>query len=60
MKLENIDKQYAIYGMLFSLSNRIQTIGDKAFEGITIKQQFLMIALGMFEQPPTLDRKSVV
>ena len=54
MKLENIDKQYAIYGMLFSISNRIQTIGDKAFEGITIKQQFLMIALGMFEQPPTL------
>ncbi|MDO5521160.1 MAG: MarR family transcriptional regulator [bacterium] len=54
MKLTNIQEEYAIYGMLFSLSNRIQTIGDKVFKDITIKQQFLMIALGMFEQPPTL------
>lgn len=54
MKLKNIDEQYAIYGMLFSLSNRIQTIGDKDFKDITIKQHFLMIGLSMFENPPTL------
>lgn len=56
MKLDNVDSEYAIYGMLFSLSNRIQTIGDKAFQNITLKQQFLMIALQMFPQPPTLKQ----
>lgn len=54
MKLENITEEYGIYGMLFSLSNRIQTIGDKELEDITIKQQFLMIALELFDEPPTL------
>lgn len=43
MKLENIDIEYAIYGMLFSLSNRIQTIGDKEFNDITVKQHFVLI-----------------
>lgn len=60
MDLTGINEEYAIYGMLFSLSNRIQTIGDKEFPGITIKQHFLMIALGMFENPPTLKELSEV
>lgn len=54
MKLKNMDEQFAIYGMLFSLSNRIQTIGDKEFADITMKQHFLMIVLGMLHEPPTL------
>lgn len=54
MKLEEVSKEYAIYGMLFTLSNRIQSIGDKEFSDITMKQHFLMIALGMFKNPPSL------
>ncbi len=54
MKLPNISEEYAIYGTLFSLCNRIQTIGDKEFTDITMRQHFLMISLGMFENPPTL------
>lgn len=54
MNISNIREEYGIYGMLFSLSNRIQTMGDKEFTGITMKQHFLMIALGMFKNPPTL------
>jgi DNA-binding MarR family transcriptional regulator len=54
MKLQNVEPEQAIYGTLFSLSNRIQTIGDKEFKDITLKQQFLLIGLGMFTQPPTL------
>lgn len=54
MKLTGVSEEYAIYGMLFSLSNRIQTIGDKEFKDITMKQHFLMIVLEMFKQPPTL------
>ncbi|HKM34330.1 MAG TPA: MarR family winged helix-turn-helix transcriptional regulator [Lachnospiraceae bacterium] len=54
MKLEIMDERYLLYGTLFSLSNRIQTIGDKELKDITIKQHFLMIGLGMFKNPPTL------
>lgn len=54
MKLTGINEEYAIYGTLFSVSNRIQTIGDKEFKEITMKQHFMMIALSMFENPPTL------
>lgn len=54
MRLENIDDRYAIYGMFFSLSNRIQMLGDREFDNITLKQQFLMIALELFDEPPTL------
>lgn len=54
MKLTGISEEYAIYGTLFSVSNRIQTIGDKEFKEVTLKQHFMMIALNMFETPPTL------
>jgi DNA-binding MarR family transcriptional regulator len=58
MDLKGIKEEYAIYGELFSLSNKIQTIGDREFPNITIKQHFLMITLGMFEKPPTLKELS--
>lgn len=58
MNLTGISEEYAIYGTLFSLSNRIQTIGDKEYTNITMKQHFLLISLGMFEKPPTLKELS--
>ena len=54
MKLQDIEDTFGIYGFIFSLSNRIQTIGDKEFEDMTIKQHFFMIGLMMFSKPPTL------
>lgn len=54
MKLEEMDAKYAVYGMLFSLSNRIQAIGDKEFDDITLKQHFVLGALNICEEPPTL------
>ncbi len=56
MNINQYTEEYAIYGMLFSLSNRIQTIGDKEFEDITIKQHFLMVALELFKEPPSLKQ----
>jgi DNA-binding MarR family transcriptional regulator len=58
MNITGISEEYAIYGALFSLSNRIQTIGDKQFPSITMKQHFLMITLGMCKKPPTLKELS--
>ena len=55
MNLQDIDEKYAIYGMLFSLGNRIQTYGDSVFTDITMKQHFMMTALEMFrEEAPSL------
>lgn len=54
MKILNVDDGYFIYGLLFSLSNRIQKTLDGAFEDLTIKQHFLLIGLSMFDSPPTL------
>lgn len=55
MNLKGIDEKYAIYGMLFSLGNRIQTYGDSVFTDITMKQHFMMTALEMYkEKAPSL------
>ena len=50
------DERLSLYGMLFSLSNRIQAVGDSQFDDITMKQHFLMIVLGMLgAYRPTLN-----
>lgn len=55
MKFQGVSEELMIYGMLFSLTNRIQTYGDTQFDDITMKQLFMMIALDMFgEHSPTL------
>lgn len=60
MNLNNISTEHMIYGTLFSLCNRIQTLGDSQFKEITIKQHFLLIGLGLFDAPPTLNELSHV
>lgn len=47
MEKYKVEDGYFIYGLIFTLANRIQTLGDKRFEDITMKQHFLMIALSM-------------
>lgn len=55
MEITGFDNKYMVYGMLFAVSNRIQTFGDEQFEDITMKQHFMMIVLGLFgEKSPTL------
>jgi len=55
MEVTGFDNKYMVYGMLFAVSNRIQTYGDEQFEDITMKQHFMMIVLELFgEKSPTL------
>lgn len=55
MEITGFDNRYMVYGMLFAVSNRIQTFGDEQFEDITMKQHFMMIVLELFgEKSPTL------
>lgn len=47
--------ELTMYGTLFSLTNRIQTIGDEVFSDITMKQHFLLVTLMLFnDNYPTL------
>lgn len=47
MNFEMINERFMVYGTLFSISNRIQTLGDARFKDITMKQHFMMIVLDM-------------
>lgn len=59
--INNMDKRYALFGFLFALNNRLQTIGDQFYEEITCKQFFLMACLNLFpDEPPTLQELSQV
>jgi MarR family transcriptional regulator for hemolysin len=59
--LADSDARYLIYGLLFLLSNRVQTIGDSAITELTTKQWFLLTLLRMMDgYEPTLTELSDV
>lgn len=61
MNFEGINEKFMIYGMLFSISNRIQTLGDARFKDITMKQHFMMIVLDMLgDSPPSLKEMAEI
>ncbi len=51
---ESEQKAY-IFGTIFSLSNKLQVIGDKFDENITIKQWLLLVSVSKFPEPPTIS-----
>ncbi len=53
---EKMDKRQVIFGYIFLLSNRLQTVMDQGITELTSKQWFLMTMLGMFDEPPTLKQ----
>ena len=56
-KLQDIGKRYRIFGMIFLLSNRLETIGNTFLGELTTKQWFFMLTLtSFFETPPTLSQ----
>lgn len=62
MKLQppkEVDSRYAIFALIFMLSNRLQTIGDSFFEDISTKQWFVITILRMMNgYTPTLNELS--
>jgi len=47
-----MDKTAFIYGAIFSLANRMQTIGDKIDPDISVKQWFVLAVVSKFSQAP--------
>ncbi|EPY2283379.1 MarR family winged helix-turn-helix transcriptional regulator [Clostridium sporogenes] len=55
-EIDNIDKRYHIFGMLFLLSNKLETLGNNFLGQLTTKQWFFMLILmNFFKEPPTLS-----
>lgn len=58
MKLKNYDSRHLLFGTLFAVNNKLQSIGDRFYEEITTKQWFLLAALSTFEEAPTFNELS--
>jgi hypothetical protein len=51
-----MDKRLIVFGYLFRVANRLQSKMDSQMKDLTAKQWFVILALGLFEQPPTLKQ----
>ncbi len=57
--LEGFDQQHALFGLLFSVANRLQAAVDSFYKEITCKQFFLLISLNLFrDYAPTINELS--
>jgi DNA-binding MarR family transcriptional regulator len=55
----DIENKYAIFALIFMLSNQLQTIGDSFFDEVSTKQWFVLLVLGMMNgYTPTLTELS--
>lgn len=53
--INNEPDDICMYGSLFTVANRIQAVGDKYLKDITMRQQFLLSCLNLFDDyNPTL------
>lgn len=59
--MKKIPENLVIYGYIFTVANKIQASGDKVMEDLTMRQQFLLISLSLFEDyAPTLQELAEV
>ncbi|MGC4020389.1 MAG: MarR family transcriptional regulator [Muricomes sp.] len=53
---DTMDKKLIVFGYLFRVANRLQSKMDSQMQDLTAKQWFVILALGLFEEPPTLKQ----
>ncbi|HBV66988.1 MAG TPA: hypothetical protein DEF04_01485 [Clostridiales bacterium] len=53
---DTMDKRLLVFGFLFRVANRLQSKMDSQMKDLTAKQWFVILVLGLFEQPPTLKQ----
>lgn len=57
---ETMDKRKIVFGNIFLLANRLQTVMDQTANELTAKQWFVITMLGMFEESPTLKQLAAI
>lgn len=53
--MNELEQKAYIFGTIFTLSNRLQALGDEFDENITTKQWLFILGVSRFEEPPTIS-----
>lgn len=53
--MDELEQKAYIFGTIFTLSNKLQAIGDKFDKNITIKQWLLLVTVSKFQETPTIS-----
>lgn len=53
--MDELHEKAYIFGTIFTLSNRLQVLGDEFDKNITTKQWLFIIGVSKFEEPPTIS-----
>lgn len=53
--MELLQKKAYIFGTIFTLSNRLQVLGDKFDKNITTKQWLFIVGVSAFKKPPIIS-----
>jgi DNA-binding MarR family transcriptional regulator len=53
--MNDLEKQAAVFGTIFTLSNKLQVLGDQFDPNITIKQWLFLVRVSKFDSPPTVS-----
>lgn len=60
INLDGLDNKLLIFGALFTVSNRLQTLMDSSMTEITAKQWFVLTMLEMCDEAPSLIQLATV
>ena len=55
MDFKRMDPRYLMYGSLSVLDNKIAALQSEEFKDLTMKQHFLLVSIGTFDDNPTLS-----
>ena len=53
--MNELEQKAYIFGTIFTLSNRLQVLGDEFDKNITTKQWLFILGVSRFEEPPTVS-----
>lgn len=53
--MNTLEQKAYIFAVIFTLSNKLQVLGNEFDKNITIKQWLFMVSVSKFETPPTIS-----
>lgn len=53
--MSELEQKAYIFAVIFTLSNRLQVLGDEFDKNITTKQWLFMVGVSRFKEPPTIS-----
>lgn len=53
--MNELEQKAYIFATIFTLSNRLQVLGDEFDKNVTVKQRLFILGVSRFEKPPTVS-----